>query len=70
IGVLIKGSTPHFDYIADATTHGLMKVQLTAGAPVIFGVLTCNTKDQAEARAGIAPDSHNHGTDWADAALE
>jgi 6,7-dimethyl-8-ribityllumazine synthase len=53
IGVLLKGSTMHFEYIADAVSHGLMKVQLDSGTPVIFGVLTCLTEDQALDRAGV-----------------
>ncbi len=53
IGVLIKGSTMHFEYICDATTHGLMRVQLDTGTPVVFGVLTALTDDQALERAGI-----------------
>src|SRR4051794_191713 len=40
IGVLIKGETMHFEYIADAVSHGLMRVQLDAGVPVVFGLLT------------------------------
>ena len=76
IGVLIKGSTMHFEYISDAVSHGLMRVQLETGVPVIFGVLTALSDAQAEARAGIqpkdAPDAHvhNHGDDWGQAALE
>lgn len=53
IGVLIKGSTMHFEYISDATTQGLMRVQLDTGCPVVFGVLTCLTEEQAYTRAGI-----------------
>jgi 6,7-dimethyl-8-ribityllumazine synthase len=73
IGVLIKGSTMHFEYISDAVTHGLMKVQLDTGIPVIFGVLTALTDHQALERAGIASGEnkgHNHGIDWASAAVE
>lgn len=73
IGVLIKGSTMHFEYISDAVTHGLMKVQLDTGIPVIFGVLTALTEEQALERAGIASGEnkgHNHGVDWASAAVE
>lgn len=73
IGVLIKGSTMHFEYIADAVTHGLMRVGLDTGVPVIFGVLTCLTDEQALLRAGVAADGkegHNHGIDWANAAVE
>jgi 6,7-dimethyl-8-ribityllumazine synthase len=51
--VLIKGSTMHFEYICDAVSQGLMRVQLDSGTPVIFGVLTCLNDDQALERAGI-----------------
>ena len=71
IGVLIKGSTMHFEYICDSTTHQLMKLNFELGIPVIFGVLTCLTEEQAEARAGLIPNKmHNHGEDWGAAAVE
>ncbi|KAK4684282.1 6,7-dimethyl-8-ribityllumazine synthase, partial [Tremellales sp. Uapishka_1] len=74
IGCLLKGSTMHFEYICDAVTHGLMKVQLETGTPVIFGVLTCLTDDQALDRAGLGrgPNGkgHNHGEDYGMAAVE
>ncbi|KAI8819398.1 6,7-dimethyl-8-ribityllumazine synthase [Fimicolochytrium jonesii] len=73
IGVLIKGSTMHFEYIADATCQGLMRVGLDLGRPVVLGVLTCLTEDQAFERAGIGRQGHaghNHGIDWAQAAVE
>ncbi|WWC73147.1 6,7-dimethyl-8-ribityllumazine synthase [Kwoniella pini CBS 10737] len=74
IGCLIKGSTMHFEYICDAVTHGLMKVQLETGTPVIFGVLTALNDDQALERAGIGRTEkgkgHNHGEDWGLAAVE
>lgn len=70
IGVLIKGETMHFEYIADAVTHGLMRVQLDAGVPVIFGVLTVLNEEQGLARAGLGKGSHNHGEDWGNAAVE
>lgn len=70
IGVLIKGSTMHFEYIADAVSHGLMRVGLDTKIPVIFGVLTCLTEEQAMVRAGKGPNSHNHGIDWGLAAIE
>lgn len=70
IGCLIKGQTMHFEYIAEATAHGLMEVQLKTGIPVIFGVLTCLTDDQALARAGLTTSGHNHGIDWAITAVE
>ncbi|KAI1488520.1 6,7-dimethyl-8-ribityllumazine synthase [Biscogniauxia mediterranea] len=70
IGVLIKGETMHFEYIADAVSHGLMRVGLDLGVPVIFGVLTVLDDEQAKARAGISAGGHNHGEDWGLAAVE
>ncbi|ORY79942.1 6,7-dimethyl-8-ribityllumazine synthase [Protomyces lactucae-debilis] len=70
IGVLIKGETMHFEYICDAVSHGLMRVQLDSRIPVIFGVLTVLTEEQALARAGVSGDKHNHGTSWGEAAVE
>ena len=73
IGVLIKGSTMHFEYICDSVSHALMRVQLDTGVPVIFGVLTALTDDQALERAGIGRaenKGHNHGEDWGLAAVE
>ncbi|SCU84180.1 LADA_0D00298g1_1 [Lachancea dasiensis] len=72
IGVLIKGSTMHFEYISDSTTHALMRLQEDINIPVIFGLLTCLTEEQALARAGLdeAKSMHNHGEDWGAAAIE
>ncbi|KAJ1950916.1 lumazine synthase [Linderina macrospora] len=73
IGVLIKGSTMHFEYIADAVSHGIMRVGLDTGVPAVFGVLTCLTDEQAMQRAGIGrgeDKGHNHGLDWGSAAVE
>lgn len=76
IGVLIKGETMHFEYIADAVSHGLMRVQLDTGAPVIFGLLTVLNEGQGLARAGLEGGTgkeakgHNHGEDWGNAAVE
>jgi 6,7-dimethyl-8-ribityllumazine synthase len=71
IGVLIKGETMHFEYISDAVSHGLMRVGLDTGVPVIFGVLTVMSEKQAMARAGMVEgDMHNHGNDWGSAAVE
>ncbi|KAF4992755.1 hypothetical protein FGRMN_6965 [Fusarium graminum] len=70
VGVLIKGETMHFEYIAESTCQGLMRVQLDTGVPVILGVLTVLTDDQAKARAGIDGKGHNHGEDWGLAAVE
>ena len=72
IGVLIKGHTSHYEYISDAVTHGLMRVQLDTGVPVIYGVLNCLTEEQALQRAGVGREQkgHNHGEDWGNAAVE
>lgn len=71
VGVLIKGATQHFEYIADAVTHGLMRVQIESGVPVIFGVLTVLNEQQGLDRAGLGDGGmHNHGEDWGNAAVE
>ncbi|KAH6854381.1 6,7-dimethyl-8-ribityllumazine synthase [Chaetomium sp. MPI-CAGE-AT-0009] len=70
IGVLIKGETMHFEYIAGSVSDGLMRVSLDTGVPVIFGVLTVLNDEQAKARAGLIEGSHNHGEDWGLAAVE
>ncbi|WP_396624833.1 6,7-dimethyl-8-ribityllumazine synthase [Luteitalea sp.] len=55
LGCLIKGETPHFDYIASAVSHGIMQASLAQGVPMAFGVLTVNTMDEAEARVPEGP---------------
>ncbi|CDO94184.1 unnamed protein product [Kluyveromyces dobzhanskii CBS 2104] len=72
IGVLIKGSTMHFEYISDSVTHAIMGLSSKHNRPVIFGLLTCLTEEQALARAGIdeGKTMHNHGEDWGAAAVE
>lgn len=57
LGVIIRGGTPHFEYVCDATTTGLASVALETGIPVGFGLLTCDTEAQALDRAGL-PGSH------------
>ncbi len=68
IGCLIKGDTPHFEYIAGAVSRGLMDLSLTYPAAIPFGVLTCNTAAQARARAGGR--MGNKGAESMEAALE
>lgn len=68
IGCIIRGDTPHFDYVAGECSKGLAKVGLDSGLPVIFGVLTTDTTDQAFARAGIK--AGNKGADAALTAIE
>jgi 6,7-dimethyl-8-ribityllumazine synthase len=68
LGAVIKGGTPHFDYVCSGVTSGLTSVARDAEVPVIFGVLTCDTVEQALDRAGVK--SGNKGTDAALAAVE
>jgi 6,7-dimethyl-8-ribityllumazine synthase len=55
LGCLIKGETPHFDYIASAVSHGIMDASLRQGIPMAFGVLTTNSLEEAEARVPEGP---------------
>jgi 6,7-dimethyl-8-ribityllumazine synthase len=68
LGAVIRGSTPHFDYVAGEVAKGVATVQLNSGIPVIFGVLTTETIEQAVERAGTK--SGNRGWDAAMSALE
>lgn len=68
IGAVIRGDTPHFDYVAGECSRGLAQAQTDYGKPIGFGVLTTDTLQQAEARAG--GDHGNKGWDAAMAALE
>eukprot|EP01137_Pigoraptor_chileana_P005038 Opistho-2@47561 len=70
LGCLIKGETMHFEYICEAVTQGIMRINLDTKVPVMFGVLCCMTMDQARARAGLTESGHNHGTDWGLGAVE
>ena len=70
LGVVIRGGTPHFDYVCDAVTYGLARVALDAGTPVGNGVLTCDTIDQARDRSGAEGSAEDKGWDAVVAALE
>src|ERR1700756_3503750 len=61
LGVVIRGETPHFDYVCDAVTQGLTRVSLDASTPVGNGVLTTNTEEQAPARAGLPTAAEEKG---------
>ena len=52
LGVVIRGETPHFDFVAGQAAAGIMQASIETGIPVMFGVVTANTKEQAEARCG------------------
>ena len=69
LGVVIRGGTPHFDYVCGATTDGLARVALDTGVPVGFGLLTCDTDEQAIDRAGLEGSREDKGREAAEAAL-
>ena len=69
LGVVIRGGTPHFEYVCDAVTAGLTRVALDAGTPVGNGVLTCDTEEQARDRAGLPGSAEDKGWEAAVAAL-
>lgn len=70
LGAVIRGGTPHFDYVCDALTYGLARVALDAGTPVGNGVLTCDSLQQARDRSGAEGSAEDKGWDAAVAALE
>ena len=68
LGALLRGETPHFEYISSIVTRGIGSASLESGVPVIYGVLTCNTVEQAIDRAGLK--SGNKGFEAAMTAVE
>ena len=68
LGAVVRGATPHFEYIASEVAKGIASVSLESGLPVIFGVITADTLDQAIERAGAK--GGNKGADAAEAAIE
>ncbi|MBB6629449.1 6,7-dimethyl-8-ribityllumazine synthase [Nocardioides sp. KIGAM211] len=69
LGVVIRGGTPHFDFVCNAATDGLTRVAVDHQVPVGFGVLTCDTDDQALDRAGLDGSHEDKGYEAASAAL-
>jgi 6,7-dimethyl-8-ribityllumazine synthase len=69
LGVVIRGGTPHFDYVCDAATSGLTRVALDTGVPVGFGLLTCDDEEQALDRAGLEGSREDKGREAAEAAI-
>lgn len=69
LGVVIRGETPHFDYVCDAVTQGLTRVSLDASTPVANGVLTTNNEEQALDRAGLPTSAEDKGAQATGAAL-
>ena len=68
LGAVIRGNTPHFDVVANEVSKGVAQVSLETGVPVIFGVLTCDTIEQAIERAGTK--AGNKGSEAAESAIE
>jgi 6,7-dimethyl-8-ribityllumazine synthase len=69
LGVVIRGGTPHFEFVCDAATSGLTRVALDTGVPVGFGVLTCDDEEQALDRAGLEGSREDKGREAAEAAV-
>ncbi|MFL6161474.1 MAG: 6,7-dimethyl-8-ribityllumazine synthase [Jatrophihabitantaceae bacterium] len=69
LGVVIRGGTPHFEYVCRAATDGLTQVSVSTGVPVGFGVLTCDDDEQALDRAGLPGSKEDKGYEAAQAAL-
>ncbi|MFE2043600.1 6,7-dimethyl-8-ribityllumazine synthase [Streptomyces sp. NPDC059477] len=69
LGVVIRGGTPHFEYVCQGVTQGLTRVAVDTGVPVGFGLLTCDTEDQALDRAGLPGSSEDKGHEAVTAAL-
>ena len=65
LGVVVRGGTPHFDYVCRAATDGLTRVAVESGIPVGFGVLTCDTDQQALDRAGLPGSAEDKGREAA-----
>jgi 6,7-dimethyl-8-ribityllumazine synthase len=68
LGVVIRGGTPHFEYVSSEVSKGVAKISLDTGVPVMFGVITADTIDQAVERAGTK--AGNKGWEAAEAAIE
>ena len=69
LGVVIRGGTPHFEYVCQAATVGLTQVSVRSGVPVGFGLLTCDDEQQALDRAGLDGSSEDKGHEAATAAV-
>ncbi|HEX2248169.1 MAG TPA: 6,7-dimethyl-8-ribityllumazine synthase [Arthrobacter sp.] len=69
LGVVIRGGTPHFEYVCQAATEGLTDVSVNTGTPVGFGVLTCDTEQQGLDRAGLEGSNEDKGHEAVTAAL-
>lgn len=69
LGVIVRGGTPHFEFVSNSVTDGLTRVQLDTAKPIGFGVLTTDTDEQAIDRSGLAGSKESKGVEAAEAAL-
>ncbi|MBO8187774.1 MULTISPECIES: 6,7-dimethyl-8-ribityllumazine synthase [Streptomyces] len=69
LGVVVRGGTPHFDYVCQGVTQGLTEVSVRTGVPIGFGVLTCDDEEQAIARAGLPGSTEDKGHEAVTAAV-
>ncbi|MEV7598569.1 6,7-dimethyl-8-ribityllumazine synthase [Kitasatospora sp. NPDC089797] len=69
LGVVVRGGTPHFDYVCQAATVGLTQVSVDTGIPIGFGVLTCDNEEQAIDRAGLPGSAEDKGHEAVTAAV-
>jgi 6,7-dimethyl-8-ribityllumazine synthase len=69
LGVVIRGGTPHFDYVCQGVTQGLTQVSVDTGVPIGFGVLTCDNEEQALDRAGLGGSHEDKGHEAVTAAV-
>ncbi|WMD07520.1 6,7-dimethyl-8-ribityllumazine synthase [Streptomyces sp. FXY-T5] len=69
LGVVIRGGTPHFEYVCQGVTQGLSQVSVDTGVPIGFGLLTCDTEEQALDRAGIEGSNEDKGHEAVTAAV-
>lgn len=70
LGLVLRGETPHFDFVCDGVTSGIMDLMLAVKKPIGFGVLMCDTLEQAQARAGLPGSIEDKGYEAANAALQ
>ncbi|TAL26285.1 MAG: 6,7-dimethyl-8-ribityllumazine synthase [Frankiales bacterium] len=70
LGLVLRGGTPHFEYVCDAVTYGLTRVSLDSHTPIGNGVLTCDSEEQARARSGLPGSTEDKGREAVLAALD
>lgn len=69
LGIVVRGGTPHFEYVSSGVTHGLTRVSLDTRTPIGFGVLTCDNEEQVRDRSGLPGSAESKGYEAAVAAI-